>query len=79
MQQISDALGVAPSHFFEGAPTVGKKAPPPNEGEFSQREIVSFLATRDGAMLVGSYLAIKQKPIRQAVIDLMRTVAKTKE
>jgi hypothetical protein len=55
------------------------KAAPPNEGELSQREIASFLATRDGAMLVRSYLAIKQKPIRQAVIDLMRTVAKTKE
>ena len=27
LQQISDALGVSPFYFFEGAPTVGKKAP----------------------------------------------------
>ncbi len=26
LQQFSDALGVPPSYFFEGAPTVGKKA-----------------------------------------------------
>jgi transcriptional regulator with XRE-family HTH domain len=54
LQQISDALGVSPSHFFNGAPTVGKKAASPNEGELSQLEINSFLATRDGALLVRS-------------------------
>lgn len=59
LQQISDALGVSPSHFFNGAPTDGKRAAPPNEGELSQLEITSFLATRDGAMLVRSCLAIK--------------------
>jgi hypothetical protein len=42
----------------------------------SQLKITSFLATRDGAMLVRSCLAIKQKPLRQAVVDLMRTLAK---
>jgi transcriptional regulator with XRE-family HTH domain len=75
LQQISDALGVSPSHFFDGAPTAGKKASPPNEGGLSQPEIYSFLATHDGATLVRNYLAIKQKPLRQAVIDLMRTIA----
>jgi transcriptional regulator with XRE-family HTH domain len=76
LQQISDALGIEPSHFFAGAPTAEKKAAPPNEGKLSQLEITSFLATRDGATLVRSYLAIKQKPLRQAVIGLMRTIAK---
>jgi transcriptional regulator with XRE-family HTH domain len=76
LQQISDALGVSPSHFFAGAPTGGKKAAPPNEGELSQLEIYSFLATRDGTTLVRSYLAIEQIPLGQAVIDLMRTIAK---
>ena len=75
LQQMSDALGVSPSHFFDGAPTGGKKAAP-NEGELSQPEIYSFLATRDGATLVRGYLAIEHKPLRQAVIDLMRTIAK---
>jgi transcriptional regulator with XRE-family HTH domain len=59
LQQISDALGVSPFYFFEGAPTVGKKTPTPNEGELSEHTIVSFLGTRDGAALVRGFLAIK--------------------
>ena len=31
MQQISDALGVSPLYFFEGAPTVGKTTPAPKD------------------------------------------------
>src|SRR5271155_324760 len=52
LQQISDALGVSPFYFFEGAPTVGKKMPTPNEGELPEGAIVSFLGTREGAALV---------------------------
>jgi transcriptional regulator with XRE-family HTH domain len=33
LQEISNALGGSPFYFFEGAPTVGKKAPTPDEGE----------------------------------------------
>jgi transcriptional regulator with XRE-family HTH domain len=73
LQQISDALGVSPFYFFEGAPTVGKKTPTPNEGELSEHTIVSFLGTRDGAALVRGFLAIKQKPIRRALIDFVGT------
>src|SRR5580704_10330503 len=47
LQQFSDALGVPPSYFFEGAPTVGKKQPAPKEGEISEDKIVSFLGTRE--------------------------------
>ena len=61
LQQFSDALGVSPFYFFDGAPTVGKKAPAPNEGELSENKIVSFLGTREGAALVRGFLAIKQK------------------
>jgi transcriptional regulator with XRE-family HTH domain len=74
LQQISDALGVSPFYFFEGAPTVGKKRPTPNEGELSEDAIVSFLATREGAALVRGFLAIKQKPIRQNVIAFIDTL-----
>lgn len=78
LQQISDVLGVAPAYFFEGVPTVGEKAPVPKEGELSEHEIVSFLATRAGATLVRGFLAIKQKPKRKAVLDLIRrTVARS--
>jgi transcriptional regulator with XRE-family HTH domain len=73
LQQFSDALGVSPFYFFEGAPTVGKKAPAPNEGELSENKIVSFLGTREGVALVRGFLAIKQKPIRRALIDFIGT------
>jgi transcriptional regulator with XRE-family HTH domain len=74
LQQFSDALGVAPSYFFEGAPTVGKKQPAPQEGELSENDIVSFLGTREGAALVRAFMAIKQKPIRQSAIVFLETL-----
>jgi transcriptional regulator with XRE-family HTH domain len=77
LQQISDALGVSPFYFFEGAPTVGKKAPAPNEGELPEDEIVSFLATREGAALVRGFLAIKEQSIRQNLIGFIATLKRT--
>jgi transcriptional regulator with XRE-family HTH domain len=76
LQQMSETLGVSPIYFFEGAPTVGKKAPAPQEGELPEGAIVSFLGTREGAALVRGFLAIKQSPIRQALIEFVRTLAK---
>ena len=75
--QISDALGVSPVYFFDGVPTVGKKMPAPQEGELSESAILSFLATREGVALVRGFLAIKQKIIRQNLIDFIATL-KTK-
>jgi transcriptional regulator with XRE-family HTH domain len=77
LQQISDALGVSPFYFFEGAPTVGKKMPTPQEGELPEGVIVSFLGTREGAALVRGFLAIKEKQIRQNLIGFIATL-KTK-
>jgi transcriptional regulator with XRE-family HTH domain len=74
LQQFSEALGVPPSYFFEGAPSVGKKQPAPEEGELSERAIVSFLGTREGAALVRAFMAVKQKPIRQNVIAFIETL-----
>jgi len=74
LQQFSDALGVPLSYFFEGAPTVGKKQPAPQEGELSENAIVSFLGTREGAALVRAFMAIKQKPIRQTAIVFLETL-----
>jgi transcriptional regulator with XRE-family HTH domain len=74
LQQFSDALGVPPSYFFEGAPTVGKKQPAPQEGELSENDIVSFLGTREGAALVRAFMEIKQKPIRQTAIVFLETL-----
>ena len=77
LQQISDALGVSPFYFFEGAPTVGKKTPAPQEGELPEGAIVSFLGTREGAALVRGFLAIKEKPIRQNLIAFIATLKST--
>jgi transcriptional regulator with XRE-family HTH domain len=76
LQQISETLGVSPFYFFEGAPTVGKKTPAPQEGELSERAIVSFLGTREGAALARGFLAIEQKPIRQALLKFVGTFKK---
>ena len=76
LQQISEALGVSPFYFFEGAPTVGKKMPVPKEGELSEGAIVSFLGTREGAALARGFLAIEQKPIRQALLNFIGTFTK---
>jgi transcriptional regulator with XRE-family HTH domain len=75
LQQISDALGVSPYYFFKDAPTVGKKMLAPDEGQVPEQTIVSFLGTRDGAALVRGFLAIKQRPIRRALIDFIRSIA----
>jgi transcriptional regulator with XRE-family HTH domain len=74
LQQFSEALGVPPSYFFEGAPTAGKKQPAPQEGELSENDIVSFLGTREGAALVRAFMAIKQKPIRHTAITFLETL-----
>ena len=71
LQQFSQALGVPPSYFFDGLPTVGKKLSVPQEGELSEGSIVSFLGTREGAALVRNFLAIKEKPIRQNLIEFI--------
>jgi transcriptional regulator with XRE-family HTH domain len=74
LQQISNTLGVSPWYFFEGAPTVGKKIPAPNEGELPEKVIVSFLGTREGAALVRDFLAIREKPIRQNLLAFIGTL-----
>lgn len=71
LQQFSEALGVPPSYFFEGVPTVGKKIRAPQDGELPEASIVSFLGTREGAALVRGFLAIKEKPIRQGVVTII--------
>jgi transcriptional regulator with XRE-family HTH domain len=74
LQQISDVLGVSPFYFFEGAPTLGKKTPAPQEGELSEGAILSFLGTREGAALVRGFLGVKEKPIRVNLIGLIATL-----
>jgi transcriptional regulator with XRE-family HTH domain len=74
LQEISNTLGVSPFYFFEGAPTAGKKAAAPDEGELPENIIVSFLGTREGAALVRGFLSIKEKSIRQNLIAFIASV-----
>jgi transcriptional regulator with XRE-family HTH domain len=74
LQQFSEALGVPPSYFFDGLPTVGKKIRALEEGELPEASIASFLGTREGAALVRGFLAIKEKPIRQNLIEFITSV-----
>jgi transcriptional regulator with XRE-family HTH domain len=74
LQQFSEALGVPPSYFFEGAPSAGKKVPAPREGELPENTIVSFLGTREGAALVRAFMAVKHKPIRRNVIAFIESL-----
>jgi transcriptional regulator with XRE-family HTH domain len=68
LQEISNTLGVSPFYFFEGAPTVGKKAPTPDEGDLPENIIVSFLGTREGAALVRGFLSIKEKKFARTLL-----------
>ena len=74
LQQFSEALDVPPSYFFDGAPTVGKKISASRDGELSEGSIISFLGTREGAALVRAFLAIKEKPIRQNLIEFIASL-----
>ena len=74
LHQFSEALDVPPSYFFDGAPTVGKKISAPRDGELSEGSIISFLGTREGAALVRAFLAIKEKPIRQNLIEFIASL-----
>jgi hypothetical protein len=47
----------------------------PKEGELSEEAVVSFLGTRDGAALVRGFLAVKEKRIRQALLNFVGTLA----
>ena len=74
LRQFSEALGVPPSYFFNGAPTAGKRAPAPSEGHLSEDAIVSFLGTLEGAALVRAFMEVKRKPVRQNVIAFIETL-----
>jgi transcriptional regulator with XRE-family HTH domain len=67
LQQFSEALGVPPSYFFEGAPAVGKKQAAPQEGELSAPVSalvpgVVVAAGRDYAFRKGRQVGSLDKP-----------------
>ena len=73
LQQFSQALGVPPSYFFEGLPTVGKKTCATGGRAIGRHNRFVPGDPRRRRACAG-LLAIKEKPIRQNIIGLLETL-----
>jgi transcriptional regulator with XRE-family HTH domain len=74
LQQISQALQVPVSFFFEGAP--GSETDAQEFGEAPSPAYVSdFLATSEGLALIKAFVRIKSARIRRRVVDLVEEMA----
>lgn len=71
---IAQALAVPVSFFFEGLadPTEGDQG-----SDGTEREVLAFLATPEGAELALIFPKIRRGPVRRQVLDLVRTMAAT--
>jgi transcriptional regulator with XRE-family HTH domain len=76
LRQIGQALQVAESFFFEGAPM------PPNGRSAgvaavaqSPAYVSDFLATSDGLALIKSFMRIKSSKLRRSIVDMVEQVA----
>ena len=78
MQQISSALDVPVSFFFEDAPitqgTDGSQTAGLAEAS-SANYVVDFLSTPDGIQLNRAFVRISNQSIRRKVIELVRALA----
>ena len=73
MQQISAALKVPVSFFFEDAPNVGAAGGTVDAGATSY--VVDFLSSPEGIQLNRAFVRITNPAIRRKVIDMVRTLA----
>lgn len=75
LQEISKALQVPPSFFFEGLPT----GEVPQEGGFgegiSAKFVTDFVATAEGLQLNKAFTQIGDPKIRRRIIDLVIALA----
>ncbi len=76
MQQISAALNVPVSFFFEDAPLPkGATAPEGMSEAGSTSYVVDFLSSPDGIQLNRAFVRITNPAIRRKVIEFVRTLA----
>jgi transcriptional regulator with XRE-family HTH domain len=72
LQQISQALQVPISFFFEELPIPAKSAagsgPTPSQ-------LTGFLATSEGLALVDGFVRIKSPKVRRRIVDLVERIA----
>ena len=75
MQQISAALNVPISFFFEDAPG-GNLAGATGMAETSSTTyVVDFLSSQEGIQLNRHFVRIKNPAVRKMVVDMVRTLA----
>jgi transcriptional regulator with XRE-family HTH domain len=70
LQRISEALGVSPFYFFEGAPTVEKKTPAPKK-EFVSEASIEPTASRVIDALIDAYIG-KRIRMRRMMVGMPR-------
>jgi len=77
LQEISKTLNIAPSYFFDGAPTGGTTpATVGTEAEgFSAASITDFIGTAEGVQLNKAFARITNPQVRKRVIDLVSAIA----
>ena len=73
MQQISSALKVPVSFFFEDAPNVSAASGSTDAGATSY--VVDFLSSPEGIQLNRAFVRITNPAIRRKIIDMVRTLA----
>lgn len=73
MQQISAALKVPVSFFFEDAPNVSAAGGTVDAGATSY--VVDFLSSPEGIQLNRAFVRITNPAIRRKIIDMVRTLA----
>jgi transcriptional regulator with XRE-family HTH domain len=74
LQQSAHVLQVPVTFFFEGAPSV--PGAPKAKGALQMPDYVSaFLATSDGLALTKAFSQIKDKKLRQCIVDLVERIA----
>ena len=76
MQQISSALNVPVSFFFEDAPLPQGTAASGMAEASSTSYVVDFLSSPEGIQLNRAFVRITNPSIRRKIIDLVRTYGK---
>ena len=76
LQQIGQALGVAPAFFFEEGPGAAPSAAP-GFAESESASVMQFIASPEGFALNRAFARITDPKVRRRIIDLVSSLAGT--
>ena len=84
LQQISRALNVPPSFFFEGAPTgveaaAAVEGPAGFEEEAQTHHVVDFMSTAEGVHLNRYFARIRNPKVRRRLLELVAALAEVED